>query len=203
VWRSAVCAAVVALSAVAVAAAYLTPPAVGIADRYLGLAAILAIATVLTELIMPPKRLHRAQRLTALVIVLAVGMGWYGARSWVHEEQFNYLVDAQRTSLRLTALELSGNIISFLRERGRAAPPRPVPATWDHDVDAVLRFDAETSMLYERRFGPQVRRTCEVFALEGLSDPDLTMFYRRPATAFQIDIVARKLAILARRLDRS
>jgi len=78
-----------------------------------------------------------------------------------------------------------------------------MPSTWQHDVDAVLRYDAGTAILYEQRFGPQVRRTCELLALEGLTDPDLTMFYRAPATAFQIEIVAEKLAVLGRRLERT
>jgi hypothetical protein len=202
VWRPAVGSAVLGLAAVVVVAARLTPPAVTIADRSLAYAAILVIATVLTLAIMSPRPRTRESRLAATLLVMGAAVAWYSGRLWIHEKQFDYLVDAQQTSLRLSALELSGNIERFLDERRRGSPPAPVPATWQHDVDAVLQFDEETSILYERRFGPQVRRTCELLALEGLRDPDLTMFYRRPATGFQIDVVARKLAGLAHRLER-
>jgi len=203
IWRAAICSAVLALLAVTLAADALTPPAVAIADRSLGLAAILVIVTVLTFVITSGARLGREARLAATVTILVAGMGWYSGRLWVHEKQFDYLVRAQKTALRLAAIGLSANIVNFLRDRARSAPPHPMPSTWQHDVDAVLRYDAGTALLYEQRFGPQVRRTCELLALEGLTDPDLTMFYRAPATAFQIEIVAEKLAALGRRLERT
>jgi hypothetical protein len=189
-----------ALLIVVFAAASLTPPAVATADGYLTIAAILLAATAVTTMIVSPRRHERAVRLAGTVVLLAAGAGWYEGQLAIHERQFDLLVQSQQASLRLTALELSGNIENFLRDRESVAPPRPAPATWDHDVDAVLQFDADTSILYERRFGPQVRRTCEVLGLEGLTDPDLRQFYRSPSNAFQIDIVARKIAVLARRL---
>jgi hypothetical protein len=42
-----------------------------------------------------------------------------------------------------------------------------------------------------------------LLALEGVTDRDLDAFYRRPANAFQIDVVAKKLAALAGRLERT
>lgn len=201
--RAAITAAVGALLVVALAAASLTPPAVATADRYLAIAAIFLAATVVTTMIVSPRRHERGMRLAGTVALLATGVGWYQGRFWIHERQFDVLVHVQQTSLRLTALELSGDIENFLRDRERVAPPRPAPATWEHDVEAVLRFDDDTSTLYERRFGPQVRRTCEMLALEGLRDRDLEVFYRRPANAFQIDVVARKMAVLAKRLSPS
>ena len=181
----------------------MTPPAGAIADRYSTLAAILIAATVLTTMVATNDRLGRPGRLAAVVVLLATGMGWYSGRLWVHEKQFDYLVAQQKTDLELRSLELSGNIVNFLRERGLAAPPRPKPATWDHDVDAVLRYEQETSLLFEAEFGPKVRMTREMLALRGLIDRDLDAFYRRPANAFQICVVAKKLAALGRRLERS
>jgi hypothetical protein len=42
-----------------------------------------------------------------------------------------------------------------------------------------------------------------MYSLRGLTDRDLDAFYRRPANAFQIDVVSRRLAVLAHRLERS
>jgi hypothetical protein len=191
------------LLAVSVAAAMLTPPAVGIADRYLTLSAILIAATVLTIIVMSRKLLDRERRLFALVLLMTTGGSWYAGRLWVHEKLFDYLVHSQKTDLQLTIVELAGDIEIFLRDRASHAPPRPSAATWERDVEAVLRYEEETSMMYEQRFGSQVRRTREVLALERLTDRDFDAFYRRPANAFQMDVVARRLLILARRLDRT
>ena len=40
-------------------------------------------------------------------------------------------------------------------------------------------------------------------AIRCFVDRDLDAFYRRPANAFQITVVARRLAALAHRLERS
>jgi hypothetical protein len=200
---SALASAIGGLLAVALAAATLTPPAVVIADRYLTLAAIVAAATILTAVIMSRELLDRERRLIALVLLVGTGMGWYSGRLWVHEKQFDYLVASQKNDLRLGIIELASDIDIFLRARAGAAPPRPAPATWEHDVEAVLRYEDDTSTLYERRFGPQVRRTREILALEQLTDRDLDVFYKRPVNAFQIDVVAQRLIVMARRLERS
>jgi hypothetical protein len=195
--------AAVACAAVAWIAGALSPPAVTIADRYLTLAAAFAIAAVVAIASTAWRRFERPERLAAFVMFVATGMGWYAARVTVHERQFDYLVASQKTALRLQALQLSGDIENFLRERALTAPPRPAPATWDRDVGAVLRHEAEDAELFDRMFGPEVRRTRQLFELEGLTDRDLDVFYRHPANAFQMNIVARKLALLARRLERT
>ena len=61
----------------------------------------------------------------------------------------------------------------------------------------------ETAALFEAEFGAQVRTTREMFALRRLIDRDLDAFYRRPSTAFEIGVVARRLAVLAHRLERT
>jgi hypothetical protein len=194
--------AIAGCAAVAAAASALTPPAVAIADRYLTLTAIFVAAAVVTAVATTPRPLDRPERLVAVVVMLAAAGTWYWARTWVHEKQFNYLVDWQTRQLELAAIELSGDIENFLHERAAEAPPRPAPATWDRDVAANLAFDSDTAVLFEGRFGAEVRRTRDLFALERVIDRDLDAFYRHPANAFQIDVVARKLDALARRLAR-
>ena len=200
--RTAVAATIGGLTMVAIVAARMTPPAGAIADRYSTLAAILIIATVLTILVVGRERLDRGGRLLAVVVLLATGMTWYSGRLWVHEKYFDYLVAQQKAELEIGSVELAGDITNFLRQRVGTAPPRPRPATWDRDEDAVFRYQHETSALFEAQFGPQVRRAREMFSLRGMRDRDLDAFYRRPANAFEIDVVARKLAALARRLER-
>ena len=199
--RDAVAAAIGGLVMVAVVAARMSPPASAIADRYSTLAAILAVATLVTVLVVA--RLDRPGRLRAVVLLLVTGMGWYSSRQFVHEKYFDYLVTQQKTNLDLGCIELAGDIANFLRERASLAPPRPQPATWDHDVDALLLYEQETSALFEGEFGAQVRQTRQMMAQRGFIDRDLDAFYRRPANAFQITVVARRLAALAHRLEKS
>ena len=195
--------AIAGCAAVGCAAAALTPPAVAIADRYLTLTAILVAATVITAAATTNRRLDRPQRLVIVVVMLVALGSWYSARVWVHEKEFDYLVGTQQRELELAALELAGDIENFVRERASEAPPPPAPATWDGDVAAMLAFETDTSVRFERRFGPEVRRTRDLFALEGIADRDLDAFYRAPANAFQIGVVATKLAALAHRLARA
>jgi hypothetical protein len=201
--RDAVAAAISGLLMVTVVADAMTPPAGAIADRYSTLAGILIAATVFTTLVVAGNRFERPGRLMAVVVLLTTGVGWYSGRLWVHEKQFDYVVAQQKTDLELRTVELSGDILNFLRQRRLTAPPHPSPATWEHDVDAVLGYEQETSMLFDAEFGLQVRRIRDSMSLRGLRDRDLDAFYQRPTNAFEINIVAEKLAALARRLERS
>jgi hypothetical protein len=201
--RTAVAATIGGLVMVSVVAARLTPPAGAIADRYATLAAILITATVLTMVVFARERLDRGGRLLAVVVIVITGMAWYSGRLWVHEKQFDYLVAQQKADLDLRSIELAGDIVNFLRERARTAPPRPQPATWEPDVNAILAYEQETSLLFDDKFGAQVRQTRQMLAQRGLIDRDLDAFYRGPANAFQIDVIAKKLTVLAHRLERT
>ena len=203
VGRTAIAAAVGGLVMVTIVADRMTPPAGAIADTYSTLAAILVIATVLTALFASRQRLGRPGRLAAVVVLLATGTAWYSGRLWVHEKQFDYLVVQQKTDLELRSLELSGDIVNFLRQRARGAPPRPRPATWDRDEDAVFRYEQETAIRFEAEFGAAVRATRQMFAQRRLVDRDLDAFYRRPSSAFEISVIAERLVVLARRLERT
>ncbi len=172
------------------------------ADSTLTLGAIAATAAVLTAMLMARHPLDRERRLFAVVLLGAIWAGWQGARLHIHEAQFDALVRRQKTDLEQRCIELSAEIDRFARDRGRTAPPPPARATWEHDVTALLRYDDETSVLFEEKFGPQVRKAHDLLALEGVRDRDFEAFYRHPANAFQISVVAAKLATLAHRLER-
>jgi hypothetical protein len=201
--RAALAAGVGGLVMVTVVADRMTPPAGALADSYSTLAAILVTATALTTIFASRGRLGRPGRLAAVVVVLATVTAWYSARLWVHERQFDYLVVQQKTDLELRGVELSGDIVNFLRQRARTAPPRPRPETWDRDTAAVFRYEQETAMLFEAEFGAQVRTTRQLFAQRRLVDRDLDAFYRRPSSAFEIGVIASRLAVLAHRLERT
>ena len=132
--------------------------------------------------------------------ICAIGMGWYDSRQWVHERQFDYLVAAQNADLRLTVAQLSAEILAFVAERGRHAPPPPQPATWDQDEAAYGRYETETVVAFERQFGKQVRSAHDIFGLLGIRDKDFEIFYAHPANVFQMRIIAAKLATLAARV---
>jgi hypothetical protein len=171
-------------------------------DRYLTLAAIAATAAVVTTMVMAHRPLDRARRLLAVVLLGTIWCGWYAVRLHSHEVQFDALVRRQKSDLELGCVALSGDIVAFARERGASAPPPPKPATWEQDVTALLRYDTETSVLFEEKFGPQVRKAHDLLALEGIRDRDFDVFYRHPANAFQINVVASKLVALAHRLAK-
>lgn len=174
---------------------------VGAADGYLTFAAIVATATVLT--VMAARRpLERPGRLLVVVLLGAIWTSWWAERLHLHELQFNALVRRQKQDLEARCTSLSDDIAAFTRERGQTAPPPPKPATWEHDVATLLRYDDETSVMFEERFGAQVRKAHDLLALEGIRDRDLDTFYRHPANAFQINVVAAKLVALAQRLER-
>jgi hypothetical protein len=172
-----------------------------VSDQYLTLGAIVVTATIVTALVMARRPRDRAHRLLAVVLLGATWSGWYALRMHIHELQFDAMVRRQKGDLEQRCRTLSADIAAFARSRGEAAPPPPRPATWERDVTTLLRYDAETSTLFEERFGPQVRKAHDLLALEGVRDRDFEVFYRHPANAFQITVVASKLAALARRLD--
>jgi hypothetical protein len=201
--RDAVAATIGGLLMVTVAADTLTPPASAMADRYSTFAGILIAATVLTTVVVAGNRLERPGRLMAVAVLLTTGVAWYSGRLWVHEKQFDYIVEQQKTELELRTVELSGDVLNFLRQRRLTAPQHPSPASWERDVDAVLGYEEETATLFDAQFGLQVRRIRDLMALRGLRDRDLDAFYRRPTNAFEINVVAEKLAALAHRLERS
>jgi hypothetical protein len=182
-------------------AARVRPPAVDVALWCLGAAAVLLLTKLGVWVATARRTFDRPERMAAFVMLCAIGMGWYAARQWVHERQFDYLVAAQNADLKLTVDELSAEILAFLAERGRHAPPAPRPETWDADEAAISRYQIATLQEFDRRFGKQVRAPHDILRLLGLRDTDLDLVYAHPASPFQMQVIAVKLASLARRVD--
>jgi hypothetical protein len=170
------------------------------ADSYLTLAAIVATATVFTVMF-ARRPLERPGRLLVVVLLGGIWTGWWGERLHLHELQFDSIVRRQKRDLEATCVSLGGDIAAFARDRGQSAPAPPRASTWERDVTALLRYDEETSVLFEERFGARVRKAHDLLILEGIRDRDFDAFYRHPANAFQINVVAAKLVALARRLE--
>ena len=173
------------------------PPAIEVAVWSFGAAAVLLTLKLSYWIAMSHASFERHDRLAALVMVMAIAGGWYAADGWVHERQFDAIVAAQNADLRQSAAQLSASILAFVAERGRHAPPRPRPATWNEDEAAFSRYEAEMVQAFEQRFGRSTRVTHDVLRQLGLRDRDLDVFYAHPGNAFQMRIVGVRIAALA------
>ena len=193
---------VVAAVLFAAIAVRVEPPAPDVAGRCATAAAILLIAKMIAVVARSKADPGREARLLTFVVFVAILMGWFGAERAIADAAFNYQVHAQKTALVATARDLSREIASFIGARRREAPPRPRAATWDADVAAWMRFDTETDVEFNTRFGARVRVAHDLLTLRGMRDPDFDAFYRLPANDFQMDIVSRRLATLADRLAK-
>ena len=145
----------------------------------------------------------REERLLAFVSLAAVALAWIGSGDWIAERAFDYRAAQQKAELMRALHDTSVRILRFVDARDRLAPPRPRPATWQQDVNAIDRFESEGAAAYEGRFGPRVRAAHDLATLRGLRDRDFDAFFRHPANEFQMRIVAKKLdgfsAALAKR----
>ena len=72
--------------------ARLAPPAVDVATWCFGAAAVLLTLKVLIWIATAHRTFLRHDRLAAFVMLVAIGMGWYAAMQWVHEQQFDEAV---------------------------------------------------------------------------------------------------------------
>jgi hypothetical protein len=135
----------------------------------------------------------REERLLAFVMLAATALGWMGAGETIGDRAFDYRAAEQKTELMRTLHETSVRLTQFCDARDQQAPPRPRPATWQRDVDALERFESDTVRAYERRFGARVRAAHDLASLRGLRDRDFDAFFRRPANEFQMRVIAKKL----------
>jgi hypothetical protein len=181
----------------------LRPPATTVEDRCLTTIALLLGMKLFAWVARSGHTFGREQRLLTFVMFLAIVFSWVGFRQQIGEAAFDYAVAAQRAALSQAARTLAFQIDAFLQSRRRVAPPPPRPATWDADEAALERFEAETVVQYERRFGRQVRNAHDLLTLRALRTRDLDQFYRRPANEFQMRVIAKQLAFLAMKLDEN
>jgi hypothetical protein len=188
------------LVAFGVIGARVAPPATDVSTWCFGSAAVLLTLKLLFWITASHRLFGRHDQLVAFVMLCAIAMGWYNSRQWVRERQFDYMVAAQHADLRLTVVRLSAEILAFVAERGRHVPP-PRPATWDQDEAALHRYEIEMVNAYDRQFGRQVRAAHDIFGLLGMSDKDFEICYAHPVNAFQMRIIAVKLASLASRMQ--
>src|SRR5262249_42299591 len=195
--------AAVATSAVFVAVALrLDPPAFAVASLCVLILAVSLGIRLITWVAASGATFGREERLISFVALLAIGFGWLGAREWIAEREFDYRAAQQKADLILVLRDLSSRIDGFAASRDRVAPPRPRPATWQHDEDNFERFKEETVVEYERSFGARVRMARNLVAIRGVTDRDFDTSYRHPANEFQIRVIASKLDAFAKRLSR-
>ena len=181
----------------------LRPPAAAVEERCLTIIAVLLGTKLVAWVARSGHTFGREQRLLTFVMFLVIVFSWIGFRQQIGEAAFDYAVAAQRAALSQAARTLAFQLDSFLQSRRRIAPPPPRPSTWEADEGALERFDAETVVRYERRFGREVRNTHDLLTLRGLRTRDFDQFYRRPANEFQMRVIAKQLAFLAVKLDEN
>jgi hypothetical protein len=192
---------VATLVAFAEAGGRVQPPALDVARWCFHAAAMLLVMKLSVWIATSPRRFRREERLGAVVMVGAIGIGWYSANIWASEREFAYLVAVQNTNMHLDISALAAEISAFAANRAHHAPSPPRPATWDRDEAAFDRYETVTVEEYEVRFGRQVRSMHDLLRLYGINDPDLNVFYAHPANAFQIQVVGARLASLAARFS--
>jgi hypothetical protein len=192
------------LAAVACAtiAMRMQPPAAAVAARCTTVSAVLLLAKLVGWVAHAGHRFQREERMVTFVAFAAIVLAWVGAQERIGEAAFDYEVAAQTRALITSARDLSQQIVAFLDARARDAPPPPQPASWEADLVALARFDAETVRAYEQRYGNAARTAHDLFTFRNMRDRDLDVFYRRPANAFQVRVIAEKLASLAAKLER-
>jgi hypothetical protein len=186
----------------AVVALRLAAPAFDVAKSCVAIIAVLLAAKVLVWVALDGARFGREERLLAFVMLGGCGLGWIGMREWIDERAFDARVTEQKAQLMRALHETSVRLTQFVEARDRVAPPHPRPATWDRDVDTFDRFEEETVVIYERRFGARVRAAHDLASLRGLRDRDLDAFFRHPANEFQMRVIAKKLDGFASALGR-
>jgi hypothetical protein len=178
----------------------MVPPALDVASWSFGAAAVLLTIKLVFWISSSYAAFDRQKRLAAFVALMTIAGGWYAADEWVHERQFDYIVFAQNTTVKMEAAQLSATILAFVAEQSHHAPPAPRPATWNEDEAALARYEDDMAEAYERRFGKPTRTTHDVLRQLGIRDRDFDVFYAHPANAFQMRIVGMKLAALAARV---
>ncbi len=179
-----------------------SPPAFSVASACVSILAVSLAVRLIAWVATAGASFGREERLVAFVMLLAIGFGWLGTREWITERDFDYRAAQQKADLILALRELSARVNGFAGARDRAAPPHPRPATWQRDEDNFERFEAETAVEYERRFGAKVRLAHDLVGIRGVSDRDFETLYRHPANEFQIRVIAKKLDALATTLSR-
>jgi hypothetical protein len=195
-------AAVAAASAFIVIALRQTAPAFDVARLCTTIIAVTVAAKVLVWVGVSGAAFGREERLLAFVMLASTALGWIGAGESIGERAFDYRASEQKAELMRALHDTSVRLTQFCDARDRQAPPRPRPATWQRDTDALDRFESDTVNAYERRFGARVRAAHDLASLRGLRDRDLDAFFRHPANEFQMRVIARKLDGFSTALSR-
>jgi hypothetical protein len=190
--------------ALAFAAVHLRTPAPDVARLCVQISGGLVLVNLVAWVAREGDRFGREERLWAFVVFAAVAMGYYLSMQAIAEREFDAIVQVQQRELVETSVQLSRELDAFVDGRLRAAPARPTaPDTWDRDQAAWTGFEQDTSAAYAARFARRVRLARAELTFRNLRDRDLDAFYRSPMNAFQVRVVAQRLAVLADRLRRA
>jgi hypothetical protein len=192
--------AVLTLIAAAEIGAHLSPLPLDLVLRCFSAAGVVLLMKLTVWVVTSHATFKREERLIAFVSLLIIAGGWFGTRAWVIERSIDDLGATENRNLKLTLNELSGQILVFVANRQRQAPPPPKPDTWDHDQGEIMRYRQETQIEFEAVFGAKVRAAHDRLRLFLLTDRDFERFYRQPSDPFEMSVIAHKLAFFSTKI---
>ena len=105
-----------------------------------------------------------------------------------------------KTNLKTRATLLSNQIMKFVLDRERSAPPIPREGSWYEDVDKIMKYSSESVNLFYLNFQPKVAAIHDELVEHGLQDDEFDKFYRHPVNYLVMQLVAERIAVLAEKL---
>lgn len=111
-------------------------------------------------------------------------------------------------SLKRRLSELSADIFSFLAARQAAEPESPIPSTPNFRQEMEKYFAGlpsyleQTMTLYDQSFTKRVEAIHDALIKQGIRDDQLDEYYKDPTNKFGIEILARRLGVIAENLKQ-
>jgi len=105
-----------------------------------------------------------------------------------------------KLNLKKRGLILSSEILRYLGDREKAAPPLPRRETWQEDTDKIIRYFQETMSIYSQKFAGRVLAIHNEFAELGLRTEELDRFYEHPTNPLGVKAVGEQIGALSERI---
>jgi len=100
------------------------------------------------------------------------------------------------------ALQLSTEILSFIKAKREGEPPLPRPETWQEDVEKSVRYSQSMAMEFSATYGGRARAVCTELAERGLGDKSFYSMCESLINYVAMRMVGEELAALAEQLPK-